>query len=175
MEVSPGQWNSSVQFSQSVVSDCLQPHGLQQARPPCPSPTPRVYSNSTSIESVMPSNHLILCHPLLLMPSSGTQIKDIHAPSLILSVASAAPCPPDTCVFNLSVVSRSLQPCALWPARLLCPWDFPGKNTGVGCLLQGIFLTQGSNPCLLCLQHWLVDSLPLSHLGSPILQTVGSK
>jgi len=129
----------------------------------------------TSIKSVMPSNHLILCHPLLLMPSSGTQIKDIHAPSLILSVASAASCPPDTCVFNLSAVSRSLQPCALWPARLLCPWDFLGKNTGVGCLLQGIFLTQGSNPCLLCLQHWLVDFLPLSHLGSPILQTVGSK
>ena len=42
-----------------------------------------------------------------------------------------------------------------WPTRLLCPWDFPGKNTGVGCraLLQGIFLTQGSNPGLLCLLH----------------------
>ena len=37
---------SSVQFSHSVVSDSLQPHGLQQARPPCPSPTLRVYSNS---------------------------------------------------------------------------------------------------------------------------------
>ena len=37
---------SSVQFSCSVVSDCLQPHGLQHIRPPCPSPTPRVYSNS---------------------------------------------------------------------------------------------------------------------------------
>ena len=37
---------SSVQFSQSVVSDSLQHHGLQHARPPCPSPTPRVYSNS---------------------------------------------------------------------------------------------------------------------------------
>ena len=37
------------------------------------------------------------------------------------------------------------------PTRLLCPWDSPGKNTGGGChaLLQGIFLTQGSNPCLL--------------------------
>ena len=41
-----------------------------------------------------------------------------------------------------------------------------GKNTGVGChfLLQGIFPTQGSNPSLL---HWQVDSLALSHLGSP--------
>ena len=37
---------SSVQFSRSVVSDSLQPHGLQHVRPPCPSPTPRVYSNS---------------------------------------------------------------------------------------------------------------------------------
>ena len=37
------------------------------------------------------------------------------------------------------------------PARLLCPWDFPGKNTGVGChfLPQGIFPTQGLNSSLL--------------------------
>ena len=49
-----------------------------------------------------------------------------------------------------SVVSGSLQPRELWPARLLCPWNSPGKNTGVGChfLLQGIFPTQGSNPGL---------------------------
>ena len=40
---------SSVQFSCSVVSDSLWPHGLQHARPPCPSPTPRVYSNSCSL------------------------------------------------------------------------------------------------------------------------------
>ena len=37
---------SSVQFSRSVVSDSLRPHGLQHTRPPCPSPTPRAYSNS---------------------------------------------------------------------------------------------------------------------------------
>ena len=37
------------------------------------------------------------------------------------------------------------------PTGFLCPWDFPGKNTGVGChfLLQGIFPAQGSNPRLL--------------------------
>ena len=37
------------------------------------------------------------------------------------------------------------DPHGLFPARLLCPWDFPGKKTGVGChfLLQGVFLTQG--------------------------------
>jgi len=47
--------------------------------------------------------------------------------------------------------------------------DSPGKNTGVGChaLLQGIFLTQGSNPHLLCLLHMQVDSLPLSPPGKP--------
>ena len=51
----------------------------------------------------------------------------------------------------------------IWPPRLLYSWDFPGKNTGVGChfLLQGIFPTQGSNPNLLSLLHWEVDSLLL--------------
>ena len=45
------------------------------------------------------------------------------------------------------------------PTRLLCPWDFPGNNIGVGChfLLQGIFPAQELNPHLL---HWQVDSLP---------------
>ena len=44
---------------------------------------------------------------------------------------------------------------------------FPSENTGVGChsLLQGIFLTQESNLCLLRLLHWQVGSLPLSHQG----------
>ena len=57
----------------------------------------------------------------------------------------------------------------LWPAWLLCPLNSPGKNTAAVChfLLQGIFLTQGSNPCLLCLLHWQAGSLPLRHLGSP--------
>ena len=47
--------------------------------------------------------------------------------------------------------SDSLRLHGLWLARLLCPWDFPGKNTGMGChfLLQGIFPTQGSNVRLL--------------------------
>ena len=55
------------------------------------------------------------------------------------------------------------------PIRLLCPWDFPGKNTGVGChfLLQGIFPTQGSNPHFLYLLHWQTDSLSLHHLEAP--------
>ena len=64
-----------VQFSHSVVSDSLQPHESQHARPPCPSPTPGVHSDSVSIESVMPSSHLILCHPLLLLPPTPPSIR----------------------------------------------------------------------------------------------------
>ena len=70
-----------------------------------------------------------------------------------------------------SVVSNSLQPHGLYPSRLLCPWDFPEKNTGVDShfLLQGIFPTQGSNLCLLCFLPEQAACLPLSHQGSPVL------
>ena len=66
-------------------------------------------------------------------------------------------------------------------ARLLCPWDSSGKNTGVGChfLLQEIFPTQGSNQRLLCLLHWKEDFFfffkPLSHLGSLSLKELKTK
>ena len=56
-------------FSHPVMSDSLQPHGLQHTRLPCPSLSPWVCSNSMSIESMMPSNRHILCHLLLLLPS----------------------------------------------------------------------------------------------------------
>ena len=56
-------------FSCSVLSNSSQPHGLEHARLPCPLPTPGVYSNPCPLSLVMPSNHLILCHPLLLLPS----------------------------------------------------------------------------------------------------------
>ena len=63
-------------------------------------------------------------------------------------------------------MSDFLLPHGMQPTWLLSPCDFPGKNSRVGChfLLQGIFPTQGLNPCLL---HWQADSLPLSYLGSP--------
>ena len=75
-------------------------------------------------------------------------------------------------VFSCSVVSSSLRLHGLQPSRLLCPWDFPGKNTGVGChfLLQGIFATQGSSWGIL---HWQVDSLPLSYQGNHPPQLFG--
>ena len=73
-------------------------------------------------------------------------------------------------VLSPSVMWDSFRPHVLQPARLLCPWNFPGTNTGVDChsLLQGTFPTQGSNPRLLCLLHWQADSLPLVPPGKPI-------
>ena len=68
----------------------------------------------------------------------------------------------------LSSFSR-VQNCAtLWSARLLRPWDSPGKNTGVGChsLLQGIFPIQGSN------LHWQAGSLPLVPPGKPLFRSI---
>ena len=75
--------------------------------------------------------------------------------ALLLSCCSVAKSCPTLC-----------NPMDCSPIRLLCPWDFPVKNTGVGFyfLLQGIFPTQGWNSHML---HWQADSLPLSHQGSP--------
>ena len=69
-----------------------------------------------------------------------------------------------------SLMSNCLWHYELKPSRLLCPWDSPGKNTGVGChaLLQGIFLTQGLNPCLQRLLHLQVASLPTELPGKSI-------
>ena len=55
------------------------------------------------------------------------------------------------------------------PTRLFCPWDSSGKDTGVGyqVLLQGIFLIQGLNCCLLCLLYWQGASSPLASPGKP--------
>ena len=63
---------------------------------------------------------------------------------------------------------RLLRPHGLQPVRLLCPWDFPGKNTRVGChfLFQGIFLTQELNLGLLHCK-WILYQL--SYEGSPKL------
>ena len=65
------------------MSDYLRLHGLQHARPPCPSPTPRACSNSAIEYPVMPSNHLILWCPLLLLPSIFPSIRGFsHEPVL---------------------------------------------------------------------------------------------
>ena len=78
--------------------------------------------------------------------------------------------------FGIVLCAKLFQSCptlCIWAVACQAPLSmaFPGKNTGVGChiLLQGIFLTQGSNAHLLCLLPWQVGSLPLAppvkHLG----------
>ena len=103
--------------------------------------------------------------PCVFLPLNSTQILSVEVrrqnsrgDSLHEIMCCAVP--------SRSVMSDSLLPHGLWPTRILCPWESPGKNTGVGChaLLQGIFPTQGSNPdlphCRWILYH-------LSPQGSP--------
>ena len=93
-----------------------------------------------------------------------------HAASLVITLL---------CALNRSAVSHSLGPHGLhYPPGHLCPsWNFPGKNTGVGChfLLQRIFPAQGWNPHLLCLLHWQVDSLLLALPRKPSCPLVKHK
>ena len=65
---------SSVQFSRSDVSNSLWPHGLQHARPPCPSPTPKVYSVSCLLSRWCHPT-ISSCHSLLLLPSIFLSIR----------------------------------------------------------------------------------------------------
>ena len=70
-------------FSRSVVSNSLRPHGRLHTGPPCPSPTPSLLK-LMSIELVMPSNHLLLCHPHLLLPSVFPNIRIFSNESVLL-------------------------------------------------------------------------------------------
>ena len=119
---------SSVQFSRKVMSDSLRPHGLQHAKPRCPSPAPRTYSNSCPLSR--------WSHPTI----------------------SSSVIPFSSCL-------RSLPASESFPMSQLFAWD--GQSTGVDChfLLQGIFLTQGSNPGL---PHCRQTLYRLSQQGSPI-------
>ena len=82
-----------------------------------------------------------------------------------------------TCICNqgYELQAKSLQsyltvgPYGLQPARFLCPWNFLHKNAGMVChaLLQGVFLTHGLSPLLLCLLYWQAGSLPSVPPGEP--------
>ena len=81
--------------------------------------------------------------------------------------------------WSVCVGAKSLESCPTlcdpMDSRLFCPWDSPGKNTGVGChfLLQGIFPTQGSKLRLLHLLLWQAGSLPLVPPGKPLSWSAG--
>ena len=89
-----------------------------------------------------------------------SSVKQLLTDPVVLGVVCVCVCM-CVCVYvSYSVVSNSLLPHGSMvanpqqPSRLLCPWNSPGKNTGVGChsLLQRIFPTKGSNPGLHCRQ-----------------------
>ena len=126
-----------------VVSSCLRPHGLYS---PWNSPGQNTgVGNLSFLQGIVPTQRsnpgLPHCRWILYQPSHSVSV-------------------------SRSVVPDSLRPHGLQPTRLLCPWDFPGKVTGVGChfLLQGIFPTQGSNPGFLHCRQILYS---LSYKGRP--------
>ena len=132
------------------MSDFLQPHGLQHARPPCPSPAPGVYSNM-SIESVMPSNHLILCCPLFLLPSIFPSIR-VFSNESVLHIRW-----PKHWSFRFSI-SPSSEYSGLISFRMDC---------------LDLFAVQGNLKCLLQHQQFKsINSLVLSFLYSPTLTSI---
>ena len=116
--------------------------------------------------------HIFSCPKFLLWNSPGT-LRNAHSycPPWSWGIITAISI---KMVFSLAAASfKKLQSCPTLrdpmdslQLRLLCPWDSPGKNSGVLChaLLQGIFLTQGLNPYLLL---WQVGSFPLAPPGNP--------
>ena len=98
---------------------------------------------------------IYMCYPLSsffqILGSCSLKSNRWFEPKLILVLSVSV---------SRSVMPDSLRPHGLQPTSLLCPWDFPGKNTGMGChfLLQGIFPIQGSNPGLLYCRQILSPS-----------------
>ena len=126
------------------------PPVMPRVSPPCPSPLPLPSHLpnyiSGSAQNLFPSGMLSLlpqCKVSLLKSRTFYFSYETH---LIYASISCYCCclVPQSCLTLYDTVDCSLP-------DSFCPWDFPGKNTGVGCyfLLQGIFPTQGSNPCLL--------------------------
>ena len=181
---------SSVQFSRLVMSNSLQPHESQYARPPVHHHLPEFMS----IESVMPCSHLILCHPLLLLPPILPSIRVFSNESTLRMRW------PKYWRFSFSIIPSKVHPGPIssmeisrpeywrgWPCLPLGDLPHPGieprspalqvdsllseppgkpKNTEVGSqsLLQGNFLTQESNQGLLHCRQILYQ---LSYQESP--------
>ena len=126
----------------------------------CPSQTPELFlpphsspSSPTTISSFSKFDYCSIFSLILFSPVWATIKRICELPFACPRAKSLQLCP--TC-------------CNPRDRRLLCPWDSPGKNTGVGChfLLQGTFLPQVSGLSHLCLPHGQADPWPLHYLGS---------
>ena len=110
---------------------------------------------------------ILVCPPYLfscsvyLQPAHGYILYHYNSFAKLLNVLSECAKLLQSCLILCDPMDCSLP----WP---LCPWDFPGRNTGVGChsLLQGIFPTQGSNSHILCLLYCQAGSLPQAPPGN---------
>ena len=136
----------------------------------------KAFALSEHTRSFTPPIILSHCFTCVLLTSATSLCKNVMSTSRhILNSTYSGKVFCLLCACSCSTVSYSLRLRGVKPIRLLCPWDFPGKNTRVGChfLLQGIFPGPELNPYLLHLLHWLVDSLPLGRFftwevpGSP--------
>ena len=104
---------SSVQFSRSIVSDSLRPHGLQHARPPCPSPTPRVYPNlcplsqwchptiSSSVVKIMVYSTLIFQYEAVWLECKEHWLGSLKAPRFIKTAMPPTSCGSSSTFLNL--------------------------------------------------------------------------
>ena len=152
------------------MSDSLQPHGLQQARLPCPLPTPRACSNSCPLSP--------WCHPTISSSAAPSCLQSFPAPgsfpmsqfftkywSFSFSISLCNEYSRLISFENESEICSVMSNC-LWPHGLYSPWNSPGQNTGVGScsLLQVIFPTQRFKPGLPDFRGILYQ---LSHKGSP--------
>ena len=140
------------------MSNSLQPHESQHARPPCPSPTPGIHSNR-SIESVMPSSHLILCRPLLLLPPIPSSIRVFSNESTLLMRW------PKYWSFSLSI-----SPSNEHPGLISFRMDWLDLLAVQGSArLSGVQDSQKSSPTP---QFKSINSLALSLLHSPTLTSI---
>ena len=134
--------HSSSTLGLDVIFSVKPPSKLAPHPPPLTSPKPSA-------------------HTFQLMLNLAAQLSCSH--HWDINIQSIGTC---VCLLSHSVMSNFLRPRGLSPTRLLCLWDSPGKNTGVGChvLLQEDFPTLGSNLGLLHCRQILYH---LCHQGSP--------
>ena len=136
---------SSVQFSCSIVSNSLRPHESQHARPPCPSPTSGIHSDSRPSSQ---SSHLILCRPLLLLPSVFPSIR-VFSNELALPIRW-----PKYWSFSFSI-----SPSNKYSGLIMMDWfDLLAVQGTLKSLLQHHTLFEGINSSGLSLLYGLVTT-----------------